>query len=320
MKRTFLLAAVAGTMSAGAFAQNSVELYGRLNTSIERIKIGDGDADWQQVSNASRIGFRGTEDLGSGLKAGFIIENRFGSNDGTSSTPFWAGQSEVNLSSDKFGMVRLGRFTAESYYASADWIGMHNHDTGTSADMLFAYIPTDDNKIGYRTPTIGGAWAEGEVSLNQAGQKRSYDGALNWAGGALSLGAGLARKAEAKMATVRAVYDMSPFVIGGYYQYDDNGIVAGGGKRNTFRIAGMYTLGASEFHLNYGRSGDYDNIDDSSAKQWTVAYNYNLSKRTKIYAFYTKMDDKAGVTYLPIFYGAGADKLSSFALGLRHNF
>ena len=74
----------------------------------------------------------------------------------------------------------------------------------------------------------------------------------------------------------------------------------------------MYALGNAEFHLNYGRAGDYDNVSSSSASQATVGVNYNLSKRTKVYTFYTKLNDGNAAVY-------GGD-FKSFAVGVRHNF
>jgi predicted porin len=91
----------------------------------------------------------------------------------------------------------------------------------------------------------------------------------------------------------------------------DDGVYASG-KRTTSRLSGMYTLGSSELHLNAGRAGDYSNVPNSSAKQFTVGYNYNMSKRTKVYTFYTKVDASAATSY--------ASDFNSFAVGIRHNF
>jgi hypothetical protein len=57
---------------------------------------------------------------------------------GVSASPFFGRQSEVNLSG-AFGTVRLGRWISESYFATADYVSMHNHDTGSSSDALYAY-------------------------------------------------------------------------------------------------------------------------------------------------------------------------------------
>ncbi len=65
-----LVAAMACGCATTAFAQSSVTIYGRLNESIENQKVGTGTAKWVEQNNSSRLGFRGTKDLGGGLKAG----------------------------------------------------------------------------------------------------------------------------------------------------------------------------------------------------------------------------------------------------------
>ena len=313
-----LLALLAVVGSSAALAQSSVTLYGRVNTTVEQQKFGN-DKVTGMANNASRFGFRGVEDLGGGLKAGFVLESGFGSDDGSSDARgFFARQSEVNLSGN-FGMLRLGRFFAESYFATADYVSMHNHDTGSSADMLYAYVMRDTNKIAYRTPNIGGFTLEAAVSPHEqtSGGKHAFDLAANYNMGALGLGAGYSQLDDAKQLALRANYTTGPFVIGGYYQRDENGVIANAGKRDTVRISGAYMMGASEFHLNVGRAGKYDNIANSAATQYTLAYNYNLSKRTKVYTYYTKVDNKVGASYAT---GVNGADFSSFALGVRHNF
>lgn len=305
------LAALAALSAGSALAQSGINIYGRMNVSIERQKAG-GDSLTVMQNNASRVGFRGTEDLGGGLKAGFVLEHGFNIDTGTQSqSSFWARQSELNLSGG-FGMVRLGRYTSEAYFATADYVSMHNHDTGTSADALYAYLDRDFNKIAYRTPDLNGLTVEGAVSLREGTGEYTYDVAANYSLGALALGAGYQKNGDANQFALRAMYTMGDFTFGGYIQRDEDGWGANLGDRTNVRLAGMYTLGASEFHLNVGRAGDYSDVDDSAATQFTVAYGYNLSKRTKAYAFYTKVSADSANPYTGDF--------SSFALGLRHNF
>lgn len=327
-----LLATLALLGTSAVFAQSSVTLYGRVNTSVERQKVG-GTSNTVMQNNASRFGFKGTEDLGGGLKAGFQLESGFNSDTGTGSGwthpttgMTFARQSEVNLSGG-FGMIRLGNFTPESYYATADYVSMHNHDTGTSSDALY-YDPvwfgglSTTNKIGYRSPSLGGLTIDASVNLHEqtTGGKNGYDLAANYNIGALNLGAGYSQVDSNRQLGLRALYTFGQFVVGGYYQRnkDDNQLLAtGAGNRNNFRLAGAYMMGASEFHVNVGRAGKWSDIADSSATQWTLGYNYNFSKRTKVYAFYTKVDNKAGATYMT---GAAGQDFSSLALGVRHNF
>lgn len=327
-----LLATLALLGTSAVFAQSSVTLYGRVNTSVERQKVG-GTSNTVMQNNSSRFGFKGTEDLGGGLKAGFQLESGFNSDTGTGSGwthpttgMTFARQSEVNLSGG-FGMIRLGNFMPESYYATAAYVSMHNHDTGTSLDALY-YDPvwfgglSTTNKIGYRSPSLGGLTIDASVNLHEqtTGGKNGYDLAANYNIGALNLGAGYSQVDSNRQLGLRALYTFGQFVVGGYYQRnkDDNQLLAtGAGNRNNFRLAGAYMMGASEFHVNVGRAGKWSDIADSSATQWTLGYNYNFSKRTKVYAFYTKVDNKAGATYMT---GAAGQDFSSLALGVRHNF
>jgi len=328
MKRSLIVAALATVAAGTSFAQSSVSIYGRLNDSVERQKTGDDSKSVLQ-NNASRIGFKGVEDLGGGLKAGFQLEHGFNADTGTQSqTAFWARQSEVFLQGG-FGTLRLGRFTSEAYYATADYVSMHNHDTGTSSDAFYNYVSRDQNKVAYRTPEfIAGLSVEGAVSLseNAAGptdleRAHSYDFAANYNVGALALGLGFAKNADDKQIGLRALYTIGDFTFGGYYQRAELGTSVGlgtnDGKINVVRLSGMYAMGASEFHINVGAAGKIDGIDGTDSKQFTLAYNYNLSKRTKVYAFATKVDNKANVGYMS---GTDGADFSSLALGIRHNF
>ena len=311
------LAVLALLGSTAAFAQSSVTLYGRVNTTVERQEVGNVKTTGL-FDNNSRFGFKGTEDLGGGLKAGFQLESGFNSDTGASAATFFGRQSEVNLSGG-FGTVRLGNFFAESYYAIADYVSLHNHDTGSSSDAFYAYVMPGANKIAYRTPTFGGLTVDAAVALHEqaVGGKNAYDLAANYNLGALALGAGYSKQGDVNQFAVRALYTFGAFTVGGYVQRDEDAFVANGGKRNTFRLAGAYNMGASEFHVNVGRAGEYKNLNDSDSTQYTLGYNYNLSKRTKVYGYYTHVNNSRNASYQSGV--AGAD-FSSVAVGVRHNF
>ena len=334
-----MLAAVAVCGTSAVMAQSSVTIYGRVNTTIEQQKLGDNKASGV-ANNNSRIGFKGVEDLGNGLKAGFQLEAGFGSDDGSGPLTF-KRQSEVNLSGN-FGMVRLGNFYPESYYATSDYIGMHNHETGSSSDQLYYDAAWFDgngtgNKVAYRTPTFNNFWAEASVSLHEKANnpvvkvnKNAYDLAANYNNGPLSLGAGYSYWNSNYQAALRGLYTFGQFTVGAYYQRnkDDNAILGtGAGSRNNFRLSAMYVLNASEFHVNVGRANKWSKVDDSAATQWTLGYNYNLSKRTKVYTYYTKVNNGKNASYGYAtkdennnVIRANGLNTSSFAVGVRHNF
>jgi predicted porin len=313
MKKQFALAALAAACAAPAFAQSSVTVYGRLNVTIESRKIA-GSTDKGVFDNASRIGFKGTEDLGGGLKAGFVIESGFNPTTGAAAGTFWGRQSEVDLSGN-FGMIRIGNFTSEAYFATADYVSMHNHDTGISEDKLYAYPVGNSKKVAYRTPTMGGLVAELAVREGSAAEGRGYDFAANYDMGALHLGAGYDKVDSSKQFAVRALYELGAFTVGGYVQRDTD--ATGPGSRTNFRLSGMYTMGATELHANYGHAGNVGGVANTGASQFTFGVNQNLSKRTKVYGFYTKVDNKSAAGYVS---GVAGGDASSFALGVRHNF
>ncbi|RMX07639.1 porin [Corticibacter populi] len=305
-------------LAAGAAqAQSSVTLYGRINTTLERQKVESFDSSTGLVSNASFIGFKGSEDLGNGLKAGFVLEQEVDATDGSNSNGF-GRQSELYLSGN-FGTLRLGNYNSAAYTATADYISLHNHDTGTSADALYAYIVPNTAKIGYVTPDLAGFTLELGFNPkdNQGTSKNAYDLAASYKLGNFDLGGGYAKWDDAEAYTLRALYNNGALALGGYVQYDDNGFGAGLGDRWGARLVAAYYFGASELHANVGWADDYDNLNDSAATQFTLGYNYNLSKRTKLYGFYTRVDNDSNAGYGT---GVTGKDFSSFALGVRHLF
>lgn len=360
MKKTQIAIAVLAAGAAGlaalpAHAQSTVQLYGRANVSVESQKVTGVDRTSVLQNNASRWGMRGSEDLGGGMKAFFQLESGFNIDTGVATNNLGQGASGSIFNresfagvSGSFGTLRAGRITSPLYFASADYISMHNHDTGTSSDALFGFAATgvnNNNSIAYKTPSFGGmdvevaysfaagffpnnaaAFVEQPGSNNQTNLQVAFNG--QW--GALHLGGGFAQMtdksglpaiAESKdeTAVIRALYELGAFTFGGYYERSKFDFGAGQRRsRNNYRLSGMYSMGASEFHLNYGMADDFSGLNNSGATQWTLGYNYNLSKRTKVYAFYTQLDDASqGSFYVGAANGA---KFSSLAVGLRHNF
>jgi len=323
MKRSLLIAALSTVAAGSALAQSTVTVYGRLNETVERQKDAAGDSKTVLADNASRLGFKGTEDLGGGLKANFLIEHRFNADTGTTNGDFWSGDSWVGLSSN-MGELRLGRLTSAAYYATADYVSMHNHDTGSSADTLYNLgfqSWFNKNKISYTTPSLGGATVEVQSALGEGTAERGLEVAVNYALGDLALGAGFTDQGDNRQVALRALYTLGAFTFGGYYQrtmFEDYATTTLGGapfsegKANIIRLSGMYALGASEFHANVGLAGKIDGVADTGAKQYTLGYNYNLSKRTKVYTYFTKVAADSATPYVSDF--------SSLALGVRHNF
>lgn len=321
MKKTAALLALAALPMA-SMAQSSVTLYGRVNTSVESQQVGDASRATVVQNNSSRWGMRGTEDIGGGLKASFNLESGFNSANGVSNAALFGRAANVQLAGG-FGAVRMGTWFNGSYFAIADYISNHNHDTGTSSDALFAsgIFGRNTSKIAYFTPTINGVNAEVSMALGQRTRADAYDVAVNYVGGPLHLGLGYGKQNRFGTTDlpyehlgVRAFYTFGGgLAAGAYVQREDNN----GVTRNIYRLSGMMTRGASEYHLNVGSTSARSGAANTGALQYTLAYNHNLSKRTKLYAFYTVVDNESAATYST---GVRGADFNSVSLGIRHNF
>lgn len=330
MKRIALAAALAAAFTGSAFAQSSVSLYGRINTTLEARKFDSADDEvYGMFNNASRWGLRGQEDLGGGLKAFFQLENGFGSDNGAQGAAgkAFSRDAYVGLSSDAFGQVKLGKFNTFGYYATIDYIGNFNHNTGlTSEDNLYGLQVALENAVEYTSPKFGGFQFAGTVSAGEgsATQTKFYEIAGTYDVGALHVGAAW-NKSEVlgqdlvEGFTIGAWYSFGAFGVGASWDQADTPAL---GKRDHFALTGMYTMGPVEFHLSYGYADDWDNANNSDANQYTVGMNYNLSKRTKVYAFYFDTDSLGGGgDFSPVTGNwVRSEGVRSFGLGIRHNF
>ena len=221
MKKTLLATAVLGSLSLSAHAQSSVTLYGLIDAGISYVnnaragtshdslvKYDDG------VASGSRWGLRGTEDLGGGLKALFVLENGFNSGNGTlgQGGALFGRQAFVGLSQDGVGSLTFGR----QYSFSTDYLGA-NYSTGSqTAAGNYAYHINDvdqltssriNNAVKFSSANFAGftfgalygfsnqagafagAPASGTTAAPVAGSSRAYSFGANYANGPISVGA-----------------------------------------------------------------------------------------------------------------------------------
>lgn len=160
MKKSLLAVALMGAFSSAAFAQSSVVIYGTLDAGITKTTNTANSSLQEAKRDNNKLGFRGVEDLGSGLKALFHLEIRYEPDTGTIegvTRPLFQGQSRVGLQGG-FGTVRLGRALTslqETATQFEPWSGMPN----------VAGFQTDIMVGGYRAAVQG----SGSDPLGQAG-------------------------------------------------------------------------------------------------------------------------------------------------------
>ncbi|WP_077036577.1 porin [Pelomonas sp. KK5] len=176
-KKTTTLIPLLMLLAAGAAQAQSVTIYGILDASVEHLNnVGAAGASLTRMpgltgTSPSRIGFRGTEDLGGGLKAQFTLEQGFGVDSGTLNQGgrAWGRQAWVGLSGD-WGSLSLGRQYSMLFWAmlDADIFGPAMFGGGS----LDSYLPNSrvDNSIGYRGTfsglTLGATYSFGRDGVN----------------------------------------------------------------------------------------------------------------------------------------------------------
>lgn len=308
-----------GVCATAAAADSSVTVYGRIDTAIESVKTGNDRING--VNNSSSyFGFKGQEHLGNGLKMGFILESAINSDDGSiSNTEFFSNRSELNLEG-AFGTVRMGRFLNPSYYAVADRTSLHNEDYGITADALYAGVENANNRLAYKSPAMGSLTVESSVSFHERSAdnlgKNAYDLAANYDHGNWSFGAGYGEWAQARQYALRATWSEGGWTVSGYHQRSQDVVAGVTQKANASRIAVAYAVGAGDIQANFGHA---NGAGPAQAQQWTVGYNHHLSKRTKLYAFYTVLHNRHGASFGSDDMVANEDR-KAVSAGIRHSF
>ncbi|UCF25754.1 MAG: porin [Ralstonia sp.] len=218
--RCLALAALA--LASGAASAQSVTLYGLIDTGIEYVSHananGNGLVRIPAVTGTlpSRWGLRGTEDLGNGIQAVFMLESGFNTNTGTSGQGgrLFGRQAWVGLASD-YGTVTLGRQYSMVFLslADADVLGPSQYAIGS----LDAYIPNarTDNTVAYKG-TFGGLTVGATYSFG-----RDAAGGVPASGTCAGQQAGSASSCRTVSAMVK--YDAATFGMAGAFEEQRGG-------------------------------------------------------------------------------------------------
>ncbi len=303
MKKSLIALAVLAA-SGAAMAQSAVTIYGIADVVIHK----DKNVSTQMTSggfSTSRLGFRGTEDLGGGLKANFQLEQGLNLVNGTGGT--FNRQSWVGLSGG-FGELRLGNTTTPyDDVATAAGLGFDSN-VFDSSDIMFtqdAYTGRPGSVIYYATPDFGGFSAAVSYSLNAA--KNDYTSLrVGYAAGPLAVNLAYQDESDAnnrKYTVLNGAYDFGAFKLLAAYGNESEQ------DSDEYSIAVEVPLGgAITASLGYAAS---DTTGQTKATGFSGAVTYALSKRTSLYAGFR--NDKAN--------GFGSTVVDSrYGLGIRHAF
>jgi predicted porin len=311
MKKRLLAIGAWGCVT-GAFAQSSVTIYGIIDQGVGKLNSGtsfltglspalSGSPDvWTlKSSTSSRLGLRGSEVLGGGLRASFSFEHRFAPDIGNTQVGqvgFWGGSSWVGIGKDGLGELRLGRQYVPTHYISVE-ADPFRYDYGPGSAYAFtkggATFTYAANAVSVKTSSLfGGLTGEVVVGLGEGGTaanpannpNRVVSAGLIYSQGPIYGGAGYTKirtttPVQSEYWVIATAYDLG--FIRPIVSYS-------GSRANAVNLTHGVTVGATapigsgRVKVVLGRLNPSGDNNDTT--KLGVGYDHFLSKRTNLYA------------------------------------
>ncbi|WP_323145011.1 porin [Massilia phyllosphaerae] len=361
MKKTLATAAALAAFANPAhpaWAQTNVAIYGVVDAGLS-FEAGNKDGAITKVTggaaSGSRLGFRGTEDLGGGTTAMFLLESGIQADTGVSGQGgvLFGRQAFVGLGNKDLGSVTFGRQYAPHYLVA---VFADPFVSGTAADEknLINAVSNGgrmDNSVKYASPVWNGvsgelAYAAGEIAGDQTAN-RSLGFSLGYDRGPLAVRLALhdhsndtatLRLASARNALLAATYDFKVAKLylaygvnkgplsstlrnaNNPYGYAVTLTSAGITRDSTDALVGLSVpIGAHTLLASWIHKDDKE-ARHQDADQVGLGYRYNLSRRTDLYTIYARMLNKRGASYTLGNAADGGSGDRAINLGIRHRF
>jgi len=353
MKKNLLALAALSAASGLAAAQSSVTLFGVIDLNLRYVD-NDGVKQYQMSQDglaSSRLGFRGVEDLGGGLRASFWIEGALNPDTGTALGQTWQRRSTVSLSGN-WGEVRLGRDYTSTFWNLGIFDPFGTVGLGNAGNLVLvpgtfgANVPTggaygtlvrDNNMVGYFLPSgvAGGLYGQFQVAAGENALGQKYvGGRVGYAtgpfNGAVAYGkTQVTNDLDGDQFNLGASWNFGFVMISGYWGTLDIGNL----NQDNWFIGATAPLGVWTFKASYGqvsRSGIEGavNIEGQRANQFAIGAVYDLSKRTSLYTTWSGINNKDGARFIvaplqnvgPLGGSAANGNSQGLELGIKHSF
>jgi predicted porin len=302
LKTKLALALAASALSTATLAQQ-VTVYGIIDQAVRSTNPAVGKSTTSVVSGSfatSRIGVKGEEDLGGGIKASFTLEGGLNATNGSvgSGSNFFSRESSVSLSTPA-GTLTMGRTDTSASEGIDTFVGIANFGNFAFVSGV-EYAGDRENTVRYTSPTIGGAQLQVGRS-NESTQGAETDSvSLTWARGPVGIAAGHDKAGNDSYTAVGARFDAGFASVG-----------AMGGRREVGTVETDVMAVTAKVPLPAGLAahGSYRTNETGTNKVTTLAAGVSkaLSKRTTVLAVYQDTDK-----------GSGAGEFVQ--LGLVHSF
>ena len=308
-KKILSIALLLFSTTEGVLAQSTVTVYGRVDMGVSKENDGESflpggihgvnpltmavtpaNDNWQvRQGSGSRLGLRGSEDLGGGLKANFNFEHRFNPDTGasTSATDFWR-QSWVGLSGG-FGELRLGRDYTPIYQvglASDPW-GYSNIAQVGSVHLQGGTALRQNNQIQYISPKLSGFQVRAAIAPTETdNQKNYYSFAGTYGSGPLYLGLAYAHNQRAESAEKTASWILAGAYDFGFARFNAaySAHEVTGLKSRNITVGATVPVGTGRVLAALSHLRDGEDGVDLKTTTLGLGYEHPLSKRTTLYA------------------------------------
>jgi len=330
-----LLAAALAATGVAAHAQSSVTVFGTIDMGITHVTsdIGSNTGLSHSNANVSRLGFRGTEDLGGGWSAGFWLETALAPDSGGVNAGF-NRRATVSLMGP-WGELRLGQDDSATFLNTLLFDPFLTNGVGGTNTFLLNGAPTIQigNAISYFTPPgLGGFYGQVQHAFSErlntdptAGGE--YNGVrLGWRTGGLHVAAaaatlqGITQQQDQRFRNVGLSYDFGvaqPMLLWASHK-------VGQVQVRGLQLGVKVPVGAGEIRASVAR---YDTVGSKADwRKFAIGYGHNLSRRTQLYATYARLNNSSGAQRVISAQGLAAvpnvpgGHSNGYEAGMRHFF
>jgi predicted porin len=345
MKKSLLALAALTAFAGAASAQSSVTLFGIVDLSVNSVKNGSQSQKLMSNDqlNSNRLGFRGVEDLGGGMRAGFWLEGALAPDAGSPGGQTWQRRSTISLMGG-FGEVRLGRDYTPTFWNHTVYDPFGTNGLGSQLNVMLRQGETSlfgagagttvraNNTVGYFLPAMGGVFGQVMVAAGEGAVGNKYiGGRIGYAAGPVSVAVAYGKTEIVPNRDQIALNVGGSFkfsfmtLMGQWHRYETDVTTTLQREQTNWMVGAAVPFGASTLKFSYNKV-DSDG-SDRDATQFSFGYQYDLSKRTAIYATYSSLDNggsaATGARYT-VGQGptltAGGTKSTGYNLGVRHSF
>jgi predicted porin len=344
MKKSLI--ALAAMAAAGvASAQSSVTLFGIVDATVQRV-VNSGGANVTRLHNSgynsSRLGFRGTEDLGGGMAASFWLEAAAATDDGSGTVTGTNNQgattggggltfnrrSTVSLSGG-FGEIRLGRDYLPQFWNITVFDAFGTN--GVGASVIPGGAVRASNSIGYFLPAnLGGIYGQVQISRGENAAPgvtkdngNGYGFRVGFASGPFDVAFGYGKTnfntGDVKQMNLGGSWNFGVAKVLGYIEHDDAGVIDSRG----WNLGALVPVGPGEIRVAVSQYRTEAPGVDPRARKLALGYVHNLSKRTAVYTTIARVSNN-GTSATAAAGGAGApafgNSSSGLDIGVRHSF